>query len=196
MFKIDKGFSMRKKSLQEYFKELQDIRRIQGRRHSLDFTLTIILMATMSNYHGYRAIGDFAECNKDDLIKYLKPSKPRVPSYSTIRRVLMSLDFNHFKEIFFNWATQYIDINQEDYLSIDGKSIRSTLSDYSTAYQDFVSIVSVFSQRQKQVLAMEKYHNKKVSEISLVQDLLEQLDLQGKTITLDALHCKKNYKND
>jgi hypothetical protein len=180
-----------KKSLIEYFSELHDVRRKEGRRHSLEFVLIIVVMAIMSNYVGYRAFGDFAKRNKDSLIKHLKPKKPRVPSFLTIRKVLQSIDFKQLTDLFTQWSLQYVEIGKEDYFSIDGKSIRSTVSEYGGEFQNFVSIVSIFSQKSKQVLTQQKYQNKKESEIDVVLDLLEQLDLTGKTITLDALHCQK-----
>lgn len=185
-----------KRSLIEFLKELPDHRRRAGQRHSLDIGLIIIIMSIMSGYNGIRAIGDFAERNKKELIKALKPLKPRVPSFSTFRRILMQVDFKDLKEIFYKWSLQYVEISKEDYYSIDGKSIRSTLSNYSNDMQDFISIVTVFSQKRKQVLTQQKYHNKKTSEIGIVQELLEELDLEGKTITMDALHCQKNSKKN
>lgn len=182
-----------KKTLIEYLSELHDVRRKQGQRHSLEFVLIIVIMAIMSNYIGYRAFGDFAKCNEDSLIKHLKPKKPRVPSFLTIRKVLQSIDFKHLSELFKQWALQYVEIGDEDYFSIDGKSIKSTVSEYGGEFQNFVSIVSILSHKTKQVIAQEEYQNKKESEIDVVLSLLDQLDLTGKTVTLDALHCQKKH---
>lgn len=177
-----------KKSLIEYLGELPDRRRGAGQRHQLDFNLIIIIMSMMSGYTGIRAMGDFAERNKESLIALLKPKKPRVPSFSTLRRTLLQVDFDELNTIFYQWSKQYI---EDDYYAIDGKSIRSTVENYHDSQQDFVSMVTVFSHRRKQVLAMQHYQNKKGSEIGIVQSLLEELDLEGKTITMDAMHCQK-----
>ena len=183
-----------KKSLIEFLRELPDNRRGAGQRHTIEFGLIIIIMSIMSGYIGIRAMGDFAKRNKKDLIKYLKPLKPRVPSFSTLRRILLQVDFKELKEVFYRWSIQYVEIGKDEYYSIDGKSIKSTLSNYSESMQDFISIVTVFNQKQKQVITQQSYHNKKQSEISIVQELLEELDLKGRTITMDALHCQKNSK--
>jgi phage tail sheath protein FI len=61
------------------------------------------------------------------------------------------------------------------------------------SYQNFTSIVSVFAQKRGQVLMAERFENKKKSEISVVRDMLEILDIKDAVITLDALHCKKKH---
>ncbi len=184
------------KTLVEYFQDLPDSRREAGQRHTLDFSLIIIIMALMSGYIGIRAMGDFAERNKEALITRLKPKKPRVPSFSTLRRILLNIDFKKLKEAFYQWSLQYVAIGSEDYFSIDGKSIKSTLSNYDKDTQDFISLVTVFSHKRKQVLNQQKFHNKKKSEIAIVEELIEELDLEGITLTMDALHCQKNSKKN
>lgn len=180
-----------KKSLIEYINELPDKRRRAGQRHQLEFGILIIIMSMMSGYISLRAMGDFAERNKESLIQTLKPKKPIVPSFSTIRRLMIQLNFTELKEMFYQWSLQYIDTKGEEYYSIDGKSIRSTVTNTHDEKQNFISMVTVFSQNRKQVLTQQKYQNKKTSEILIVQGLIEELDLQGITLTMDALHCQK-----
>jgi len=180
-----------KKSLLELIRSLPDNRRGAGQRHQLEFGVLIIIMSMMSGYISLRAMGDFAERNKDALIIALKPKKPRIPSFSTLRRLLLQINFSELKDIFYQWSLQYVDPTGEEHYSIDGKSIRSTVTDGKNEKQNFISMVSVFSQKRKQVLTQQKYQNKKNSEIGVVQGLLEELDLQGITLTMDALHCQK-----
>ena len=69
------------------------------------------------------------------------------------------------------------------------------MENYNLPYQNFVSLVSVFTQKRGQVVKASAYENKKVSEISVVQELIEALDIKDVIVTLDALHCKKNSKS-
>jgi hypothetical protein len=57
--------------------------------------------------------------------------------------------------------------------------------------QNFVSIVSVFAGRRGLVVGMNKFENKKESEIKIVQELITVLDLTGVVLTFDSLHCQK-----
>ena len=178
------------KSVLDFLKEIPDTRRQAGRRHKQEFVLLIVLMAIMSGYYGYRAIGDFIERNRKDLLEYLQPPKNRLPSFFTVRRVLQGLDYVALSTQFYKWSQSYIELDEWEWLSIDGKAIGGT-SNKKDGYQNFVSMVSVFVSRQKMVLANGKLINSKESEIPLVQKLITALDLEGVIYTLDALHCQK-----
>jgi len=64
----------------------------------------------------------------------------------------MNVDFDLLNQAFSQWALGYVTIEKDDWLSIDGKSIKSTFENYSSSYQNFVSMVSVFSQKRGQVI--------------------------------------------
>lgn len=170
---------------------IEDFRTTDGRRHPLWLVLLLVIMATMSGYLGYRAIGRFVQKHQVALVGSFQIPKARVPSYSTIRRVLMGIDFDQFAKVFNAWAKEYSPHQPQEWVAVDGKSISSTVSNYAQSYQNFVSIVSVFSQARGVVLHMQQLHNKQASEIATVQALLTALDLQGVVLSLDALHCQK-----
>lgn len=65
------------------------------------------------------------------------------------------------------------------------------MRDYDADYQNFVSLVSVYSHQKGMVLAAQQFENKETSELKVVQTLLETLHLNGVVVTLDALHCQK-----
>jgi hypothetical protein len=104
----------------------------------------------------------------------------------------MKLNFNDVAEVFKQWILENDLVNSENWISIDGKSIRSTVTDYNSINQNFVSIVSAFAHNTGIVIMSESYQNKKSSEISVVENLIQALGLQDMTFTLDALHSKKN----
>ena len=103
--------------LRESLKEIKDERRGAGQRHSIDVVLMITIMATMSGYIGYRAIGDFTKRYKKELIKYLKVEKDRLPAFATTRRVLMGIDYEMFADIFEQWIGQYLKRNPQNNLT-------------------------------------------------------------------------------
>jgi hypothetical protein len=95
---------MNEYNLREELKQIEDVRRGARQRHSIDVILMMItIMATMSGYNGYRAIGDFAKRYKKELIEYLKVEKERLPAFATIRRVLMQIDHQKFGDVFERW---------------------------------------------------------------------------------------------
>lgn len=186
------GGTMKSKSLIQYLDELSDKRRAEGKRHKQSFVLLIVLMATMSGSYGYRGINRFVKKNANALIKNFEPIKDRLPSLATIRRVIMNIDFNEFTSLFKKWAMEDHEITEGSWISIDGKCLKNTLTDYSKPYQNFVSIVSAYVHNSGQVISVSRYENKKISEIEIVRKMIDSLGLQGVTFSMDALHCKKN----
>ena len=149
-------------------------------------------MGILRGHYGYREIGRFCEINKSCLIRKFVFKNNKVPSYVSIRAFILNVDFSSIQAAFHKWTSNYVQIQAGEWISIDGKSIRSTVSDYSNEYQNFVSLVSLFCSKREQVLHVEKLENKKANEGQIVEDLLEILDLKDVIFTLDALHCKKN----
>lgn len=123
------------KGIIPYLEDLPDGRRRAGQRHDQTFVLLLVLMSTMSGYHGYRAIGDFITRNEADLLTHLKPKKGRLPTFYTVRRVIQELDFTKLSECFYQWARQHIELAENEWIQIDGKAIKGTMSDYSIEKQ-------------------------------------------------------------
>lgn len=180
-----------KKDLYEMLFQLTDFRRNEGKMHELRFVLILAIMSTMSGFHSLRAMGDFIEKNKKELIKTFKPKKDKLPSYLTINRVLQNVDFDKFTKIFYEWAINYVEIEDSEWVSIDGKAIRGTVSDPHDKKQKFINLVSVFSNKKKQVIQAGKINSGKESEIPKVKELIKMLDLENVILTMDALHCQK-----
>jgi hypothetical protein len=179
-------------TLLEHLHTVPDFRRGQGRRYRLDHTLTMIIMAIMSGRYGYREIASFLRANADALAEHLGLDRPAMPSHVTVRTILRGVDFTALAAAFGAWARQHLELHAGDLLAIDGKALGSTVQQYKTQYQDFICLVSVYAQRQAAVLAVARYHNGHSSELLTVEQLISTLGLRGITISVDALHCKKN----
>jgi hypothetical protein len=80
---------------------------------------------------------------------------------------------------------------ESQWLAIDGKSLGSTVEYYRGSQQNFVSIISVFCQKNGLVLYLTRIENKHRSELHQVQDIARVSGIQNKVFTLDALHCQK-----
>lgn len=175
----------------DLLKTLEDHRRKQGRRHPKEIVLLIIIMAIMAGAKGERAIDRFAQNNKKALIKALRIKRKEVPSRSVIKGIIENIDFKSLQEIFYQWALRVVKIKKKDIISIDGKAIRGTVKNSHDKFQNFVSLVSVFASKRKQILTATKIETQKENEIPKVQELLKMLNLKDVTFTLDALHCQE-----
>jgi len=178
------------KSLIDYLKEVPDPRKAKGSHHELWQILLIIIMGIMSGNLGYQALGRFAERHRRRLIEQLSIKQGTVPSYSTMRRIMMKVDFEQLNKAFNSWAQEQA-IPAGIAIAGDGKSLRNTVSNWDNCQQNFISMVSLFTQEQGTVIGTAIMENKTNSEINLIQELITQLKLENHLFTLDALHCQK-----
>lgn len=179
-------------SLINKLKEVKDFRKNQGRRHELWVVLAIIILALLTGKASYKEIADFSKAEEKKLIKILSIPADKLPSYSTIRRVIIGLNKIEFQSLFQSIVSQYYgDKEKEDWIAIDGKSLKNTISDYENKYQNVLIMVSWFSQETKLIIKVESQENKKRSENAVVLSMIQQCNLSNKVFTLDALHCSK-----
>jgi len=106
-------------------------------------------MSILQNKHKYREIERFCNLNKEVLLSKFGFKNKKVPSNMSICAFILSTDFASIQKAFHKWTQNYVPIETNEWISIDGKSIRSTASDYSIEYQNFVSIVSLFHSKRE-----------------------------------------------
>lgn len=176
-------------TLSELFKSVPDFRRKQGLRIDLENALWIIFLGISSGYGGYRGIHSFGIANEAFFIKELG-LKHGIPSHVTTREILRNLDKKSVIACFSEWANNQ-ELRQGDWLSGDGKALRSTLKNAQNSQQDFSGIVSLFCQRSGLSYAIGEYSNKKDNEVSILHLLLPLLRDKGVYLTLDALYTQK-----
>ncbi len=179
-------------NLIEQLQQIPDYRHIKGRRHELWLVLLLIMLGAMTGYWGYRPREDFTVVHRQSLIDRLNLDRTiKLPSYSTFRRVLKTVDFQPLTDLFNGWASATVPPIPGERLAIDGKGLRCTVTDYSQSYQNFISTVSVYSHQRGVVLRMQPMSNKKISEVAIVEQLISEFSGQKVVFTLDALHCQK-----
>ncbi len=180
-----------KKTLYDYFGEIKDYRRSQGRMHELPIILIIVLMAIMSWFTWERAMWDFVKKNKKALRKVIKPKKWYLPSYQTIDAVLTKIWYEQMIEKFAKWTKQE-KIWEMEHIAIDWKAIWWTVKNANNKRQEYINIVSAFMTKNKKVIWLKAINTKKENEIPAVKELIEMLWLKWVVFTIDALHCQKN----
>lgn len=181
-------------SLLVSFSSVKDHRRAQGLRFQLSQVLALSFLSYLCGYHSYRKIMKFGQSCQDLLAQELGLSK--IPSYVTIREVLEGLDEQACIAAFNDWAKTYAgELAPCDVVSLDGKSLASSLQHYRESSQDFKAVVSVFAQKTGLVHQIACYRNKKVSEIEILRHLLGSLQDKGLLICADALHCQKKQRS-
>ncbi|GAB4442093.1 MAG: hypothetical protein Kow00120_10880 [Anaerolineae bacterium] len=174
--------------LSEVFGEMEDPR--EWHWHDLGVTLTLIFMAVVSGENGLRGIAAWLQERRWQLGKRLGLRGSRVPSYGTIRRVLLGIDLEDLERRLSRWAEQFCAAMQTEAwagIAIDGKTVRGSAP---TREDKAVHLLSAFSHQLEVVLGQRAVPDA-TNEIPEVRALLETLVLEGKLVTLDAMHTQR-----
>ena len=119
------------RSLPDFFKQIHDPRRAQGRQHSVHVVLAIAAAAVLCGMRGYKAISDWTKALSPTARArfgcYFSHRKNSVPSESTIRNVLIRIDPVELDRALQHWNAQYGVIDES--LAIDGKTMRNAIDD-------------------------------------------------------------------
>ena len=118
-------------SLPDFFADIPDPRRAQGRRHRLSTVLAIAAGATLCGMRGYLAISDWAKglgqkARQRFGCRY-QNKRYIVPSLSIIRDVLIRVDPMHLDRALQRWNQAYG--QQDESLAIDGKTMCNAIDD-------------------------------------------------------------------
>jgi predicted transposase YbfD/YdcC len=170
----------------DYFDDLEDPRVNRTKVYPLNEILFIVICAIICGADSWRDFVDFGE-TKFDYLKKFFPFRNGIPSKNTFARVMSAINPAQFKECFLEWVKQ-IQIDFQDVIAIDGKSIRGSYD--HTKNQPAVHLVSAFATSLKLILAQEKV-SEKSNEITAIPKLLELLEIKGAIVTIDAVGCQK-----
>lgn len=176
----------------EFFSTLTDPRRGQGQRHKLHHVLSIVIMAILSGHQGLRGFTRFAASNEKELVELFK-LKHGVPCFYTLRSVLNGLDEQLLAQRFISWVKGYHLALGDEFVSLDGKAVASSVHGGNTGLQNFISVVSAFGHQSGIVYGMKSFENGKSGEAEALRALVQQLGLSDKVLAMDALHTQKNF---
>jgi hypothetical protein len=170
---------------------IPDPRMARGIRHKKISLMAISVCAIMSNARGFKAIAEWAQrCSQKMLQRLwcrydLKTKRFQPPSEPTIRRFLQSVNAEALDRALGDWLQRLP--RKETAIAVDGKSLKGAPMETGRK----VHLVSAFLQQQGIVLRQQPVDSK-TNEITTLPPLLDPLDLQGRVVTLDAMHAQKD----
>ena len=141
-------------TLPDFFNQIPDPRRAQGRRHRLSTVLAIAAGATLCGMHGYLAISDWAKglgqkARQRFGCRY-QNKRYIVPSLSIIRDVLMRVEPVHLDRALQRWNQAYA--QHDESLAIDGKTMCNAIDDQGNQ----THIMSVVGHQSKTCYTQKK----------------------------------------
>jgi len=109
-------------ALLDVFEGMADARRKQGRRHGLPLCLALFTLAVAAGNQGFLAIGDWLKSYKQQLKELFEVDI--IPSYSTIRRSLLPLDYKEYSAR----LAQFFELEpiSGETLALDGKVLKGS----------------------------------------------------------------------
>jgi predicted transposase YbfD/YdcC len=177
-------------SIASYFDSLSDPRHTRNRRHRLVDIAVIAVCGIICGCDGPTAIHRWAKHRQSWLAQHLALPNG-IPSRDCIRRLLIVLKPEAFQRCFQAWISDTIlaDTNNPDRLvAIDGKACRGS----HDRAKDLGALHIVSAWASEEGIALGQVAtDAKSNEITAIPQLLEQIDLAGTLITIDAMGCQK-----
>ena len=142
------------RSLPDFFIDIPDPRRAQGRRHPLPTVLAIAAGAILCGMRGYKAIADWANSlgpkARERFRCRRKNGRTLVPSESIIRDCLIRVDPEALDLALQQWNVAYG--QTDDSLAIDGKTMRNAIDEQGNQ----IHIMSVVGHQTKACYTQKK----------------------------------------
>lgn len=164
---------------------IEDPRHQSYVEYALADILIIIMCAVLC---GLDTLGDlviYAKNREEFLIKELGIEK--IPSKATFARILSMIDGKQIGEAIIDVLHSRFGTDGE-VIAVDGKAICSTAKQGNP--HSALQILSAYVTGSGIILAQEAIHEK-TNEIPIFQEMLTYLDVEGKTVTADAMHCQR-----
>jgi DDE_Tnp_1-associated len=178
----------------EAFRDLPDTRRGAGRRHDHALCLALFTLAISAGCRGFISISDWLHSYRADLLVLFAPAKNRLPSYSTIRRVLLTLDYKAYSLC----LAKFFEITpmRGETIALDGKVLRGSYNvdtpASTTESHRAIQLVTVYIVERGLILPIQPV-DKKSNEITALPPVLKELAHRGVVFAFDALNTQKKH---
>lgn len=179
------------KSLFEEFEVLEDPRDIRGKKYKLIDVLIMTIYGILYGLKDYTNIADFMKLKEEYFIELLGLENG-TPSHDCLSDIYARIDSKKFVEIFIEWTKKIVSNKTEKVISIDGKAIKSATDKINGGNIPY--IVSAFLGDIGLSIGQVKVTDKS-NEITAIPGLLDLLDIEGATITIDAIGTQEEIVN-
>ena len=177
-------------SIVKHFESLADPRDTRNRRHLLVDVIVISVCGVIVGCEGPTAIVRWAKAKEDWLGQVLELPNG-IPSKDCVLRILSLLKPAAFQECFQRWIGECLlgDVDgSHRTIAIDGKTMRR--SHNHAAGLGPLHMVSAFASEHGIALGQIATEEKS-NEITAIPNLIDQIDVKGAVVTIDAMGCQK-----
>jgi predicted transposase YbfD/YdcC len=174
------------------FEDLVDPRTGNAQRHDLLELLLIALAATLSGAETCVDMALFGQAKEAFLRRFLR-LEGGIPSHDTFSRLFRLLDPDAFEASFGRFVAAFsgriagAQGGGAEVVALDGKTARRSFD--RQAERRPLHMVNAWAVEQRLVLGQRNVGDG--NEIGALGELLALLDLDGRIVTADAMHCQK-----
>jgi predicted transposase YbfD/YdcC len=170
-----------------HFATLTDPRVERSGRHILQDMIVLALCAMIANADSWVDIERYGRAKLDFLRRFLELPNG-IPSHDTFSRVFARLDPAALLLCLRHWLADLRAKCGGQHVAIDGKTLRG--SHDGETRPNALHLVSAWASEARLFLGQVAVAEKS-NEITAIPQLLELLDLEGDTVTIDAMGCQK-----
>lgn len=174
-------------SFMQHFSVLPDPRKIRNQLYPLSDIISTSILAILCGYEDWEDVSMWTEAN----LLWLNPlgiCLEGAPSHDTYNRFFRFLDPHIMQTCFVQW-TQGLVGKVQGVIAIDGKTLRG--SGEITSDLDAIHMVSAFATENEIILGQLKTTGKG-KELEGIRLILQLLDIEETTVTIDAGGCHKD----
>ena len=178
--------------LLEVFAMIPDVRKPRGKRHPLAAIFALACCAMLCGARSYSAIAEWGRHYGTRIAQALGfPHAP--PCAATLHTVLRHVDRDAFEAHLGAWADQVVGSlspgleTPETAIALDGKTLRGSKKQGAPG----THLLSALAHHVGVILAQHAVDDK-TNEITAVEPLLQQLVLEGRIVTMDALLTQRH----
>lgn len=178
-------------NLFERFEVLEDSWDERGKKYKLIDILIMTIYGLLCGLKDFTNIADFMKLKEDYFTKLLNLENG-TPSHDCLSDLYASIDPKQFMKIFIEWTKDILEKKTGKKISIDGKAIKSATDKINNGNIPY--IVSAFIREIGLSMGEVKVDDKS-NEITAIPELLDLLDIEGATITIDAIGTQADIVN-
>jgi predicted transposase YbfD/YdcC len=194
--------------LSEILAEIPDFRKAKGKRHQLSAILSLACTAIMCGYQSYGAIAEWGRNYDRRFTKALGFTHKKTPCAATLHNIFRNIDVKLLELKLGIWAENVLshsliqdqesipdeaiadEFVSDEAVAIDGKTLRGSLKQEA----NITHLLSAVCHKLGLTLAQCSVDFKdgyKTNEIGVMPEVLQNLVLEGRIITADAMHTQR-----
>jgi predicted transposase YbfD/YdcC len=175
------------KSILEIFDQVPDPRNPDLCRYPLSSLLFIALCTLLSNGEDYIDMAEFAKQRKDWLLTKVKLPTGKTPSHDTFNRLFLLLSPDSLASCLGEDGRHLLDHLEEKQLCFDGKKLRGASP--GSKGNAGIYLLNAWVAENRLCIGQKRVEAKS-NEITAIPLLLDELSIEGSTVTIDAIGCQ------